>query len=254
MCKGSDGVTMAGCRKLRRLQHSSWHTWFLSPSPQEKLCQQKYNVSCIMIMPQYQRRGFGRFLIDFSKFFCAPFFAAVVSLFFFFFYRKRFQPLQWWTCSWWQGAAKGFREGTPHSVDKHYLNDITLRWFYLTRAASISRSEIPDFSRVQNGVQSVRQILIFENCGKCFKLWNTADYYYYYFGVCLLYDYIWVLVRSRSGCQNRNSASHFDIQEVIHGGWGGRIMARLISCSLRGAIEDTLSYWKRGGNKDGGED
>ncbi|CAB1338627.1 unnamed protein product [Coregonus sp. 'balchen'] len=33
----------------------------------EKLCQQKYNVSCIMIMPQYQRQGFGRFLIDFSK-------------------------------------------------------------------------------------------------------------------------------------------------------------------------------------------
>ncbi|KAG8135159.1 hypothetical protein E2320_008201, partial [Naja naja] len=30
----------------------------------EKLCQQKYNVSCIMIMPQYQRQGFGRFLID----------------------------------------------------------------------------------------------------------------------------------------------------------------------------------------------
>ncbi|XP_044035867.1 histone acetyltransferase KAT6B isoform X2 [Siniperca chuatsi] len=32
----------------------------------EKLCQQKYNVSCIMIMPQYQRQGFGRFLIEFS--------------------------------------------------------------------------------------------------------------------------------------------------------------------------------------------
>ncbi|XP_063696559.1 histone acetyltransferase KAT6B-like isoform X2 [Culicoides brevitarsis] len=32
----------------------------------EKLCAQKYNVSCIMTMPQYQRRGFGRFLIDFS--------------------------------------------------------------------------------------------------------------------------------------------------------------------------------------------
>ncbi|XP_058875129.1 histone acetyltransferase KAT6B-like isoform X1 [Acipenser ruthenus] len=32
----------------------------------EKLCQQKYNVSCIMIMPQCQRQGFGRFLIDFS--------------------------------------------------------------------------------------------------------------------------------------------------------------------------------------------
>ncbi|XP_021960551.1 uncharacterized protein LOC110856375 isoform X2 [Folsomia candida] len=32
----------------------------------EKLCQQKYNVSCIMTLPQYQRQGFGRFLIDFS--------------------------------------------------------------------------------------------------------------------------------------------------------------------------------------------
>ncbi|KAG5840466.1 hypothetical protein ANANG_G00189110 [Anguilla anguilla] len=32
----------------------------------EKHCQQKYNVSCIMILPQYQRKGFGRFLIDFS--------------------------------------------------------------------------------------------------------------------------------------------------------------------------------------------
>lgn len=32
----------------------------------EKHCQQKYNVSCIMTMPQYQRKGYGRFLIDFS--------------------------------------------------------------------------------------------------------------------------------------------------------------------------------------------
>lgn len=32
----------------------------------EKHCQQKFNVSCIMTMPQFQRRGFGRFLIDFS--------------------------------------------------------------------------------------------------------------------------------------------------------------------------------------------
>jgi len=32
----------------------------------EKACQQKYNVSCIMTMPQYQRQGYGRFLIDFS--------------------------------------------------------------------------------------------------------------------------------------------------------------------------------------------
>ncbi|ELT92280.1 hypothetical protein CAPTEDRAFT_224752 [Capitella teleta] len=32
----------------------------------EKYCQQKYNLSCIMTMPQYQRKGYGRFLIDFS--------------------------------------------------------------------------------------------------------------------------------------------------------------------------------------------
>jgi len=32
----------------------------------EKHCQQKYNVSCIMTMPHYQRKGYGRLLIDFS--------------------------------------------------------------------------------------------------------------------------------------------------------------------------------------------
>ena len=32
----------------------------------EKACQQKYNVSCIMVMPQYQKMGYGRYLIDFS--------------------------------------------------------------------------------------------------------------------------------------------------------------------------------------------
>ena len=32
----------------------------------EKACQQRYNLSCIMTMPQYQRMGYGRFLIDFS--------------------------------------------------------------------------------------------------------------------------------------------------------------------------------------------
>lgn len=37
------------------------------PPLQEKHCQQKYNVSCIMILPQYQRKGYGRFLIDFSE-------------------------------------------------------------------------------------------------------------------------------------------------------------------------------------------
>lgn len=51
--------------------------------PQEKLCQQKYNVSCIMIMPQYQRQGFGRFLIDFSKLFIYLF-VCLKSYFYFF--------------------------------------------------------------------------------------------------------------------------------------------------------------------------
>lgn len=32
----------------------------------EKHCQKKNNVSCIMILPQYQSYGFGRFLIEFS--------------------------------------------------------------------------------------------------------------------------------------------------------------------------------------------
>ncbi|ESP04027.1 hypothetical protein LOTGIDRAFT_110219 [Lottia gigantea] len=32
----------------------------------EKHCQQKYNVSCILSMPQHQRKGYGRFLIEFS--------------------------------------------------------------------------------------------------------------------------------------------------------------------------------------------
>lgn len=32
----------------------------------EKHCAQKYNVSCIMTLPQYQKHGYGRFLIEFS--------------------------------------------------------------------------------------------------------------------------------------------------------------------------------------------
>ncbi len=32
----------------------------------EKHCAQRYNVSCIMTLPQYQRSGYGRFLIEFS--------------------------------------------------------------------------------------------------------------------------------------------------------------------------------------------
>jgi len=40
-----------------------WHS-----AVQEKFCRQKYNLSCIMTLPQYQRQGYGRFLIDFSEF------------------------------------------------------------------------------------------------------------------------------------------------------------------------------------------
>ncbi len=36
-------------------------------SVQEKYSAQKYNLSCIVTLPCYQNRGFGRFLIDFSK-------------------------------------------------------------------------------------------------------------------------------------------------------------------------------------------
>ncbi|XP_022245714.1 histone acetyltransferase KAT6B-like [Limulus polyphemus] len=39
---------------------------FVGYFSKEKHCQQKYNVSCIMTMPHYQRMGYGRFLIDFS--------------------------------------------------------------------------------------------------------------------------------------------------------------------------------------------
>ena len=40
----------------------------LHSAEQEKFCRQKYNLSCIMTLPQYQRQGYGRFLIDFSEF------------------------------------------------------------------------------------------------------------------------------------------------------------------------------------------
>lgn len=36
-------------------------------SPQEKNSFLNYNVSCIMTLPPYQRKGYGRLLIDFSK-------------------------------------------------------------------------------------------------------------------------------------------------------------------------------------------
>ncbi|XP_054166683.1 histone acetyltransferase KAT6B-like [Oppia nitens] len=39
---------------------------FVGYFSKEKHCAQRYNVSCIMTLPQYQRCGYGRFLIEFS--------------------------------------------------------------------------------------------------------------------------------------------------------------------------------------------
>ena len=48
--------------------HYETADFFCNLLQQEKSCQQKYNVSCIMTMPHCQRQGYGRLLIDFSKF------------------------------------------------------------------------------------------------------------------------------------------------------------------------------------------
>ncbi|VDK81210.1 unnamed protein product [Gongylonema pulchrum] len=40
---------------------------FVGYFSKEKFSAQKYNLSCIMTLPSYQKQGYGRFLIDFSK-------------------------------------------------------------------------------------------------------------------------------------------------------------------------------------------
>ena len=40
---------------------------FVGYFSKEKHCQQKYNVSCITTLPHHQRKGYGKFLIDFSE-------------------------------------------------------------------------------------------------------------------------------------------------------------------------------------------
>ena len=56
------GLCTGGRTSTKRL------IFFCNLLQQEKSCQQKYNVSCIMTMPHCQRQGYGRLLIDFSKF------------------------------------------------------------------------------------------------------------------------------------------------------------------------------------------
>uniref|UniRef100_A0A182SQ68 histone acetyltransferase n=1 Tax=Anopheles maculatus TaxID=74869 RepID=A0A182SQ68_9DIPT len=49
---------------LTKRDHQGQHVvGYFSKEKQNQLC---YNVSCILTMPQYQRQGYGRFLIDFS--------------------------------------------------------------------------------------------------------------------------------------------------------------------------------------------
>ncbi|VDM51465.1 unnamed protein product [Toxocara canis] len=49
---------------LTRNDEGGFH--FVGYFSKEKYSAQKYNLSCIMTLPCYQMRGFGRFLIDFS--------------------------------------------------------------------------------------------------------------------------------------------------------------------------------------------
>jgi histone acetyltransferase HTATIP len=37
----------------------------------EKESSEDYNVACILTLPPYQRKGFGKLLIEFSKFVCS---------------------------------------------------------------------------------------------------------------------------------------------------------------------------------------
>ena len=36
--------------------------------PQEKESSEDYNVACILTLPQYQRKGYGKLLIEFSEY------------------------------------------------------------------------------------------------------------------------------------------------------------------------------------------
>ena len=38
-----------------------------SPSPQEKESSEDYNVACILTLPPFQKKGFGKLLIEFSE-------------------------------------------------------------------------------------------------------------------------------------------------------------------------------------------
>lgn len=47
-------------------QWFSMYMYLYSP-PQEKHSAQNYNLSCILVLPQHMRKGYGKMLIDFSR-------------------------------------------------------------------------------------------------------------------------------------------------------------------------------------------
>ena len=50
-------------------EHCAFLIWQLNHTPlyaQEKHSAQSYNLSCIVVLPQHMRKGYGRMLIDFS--------------------------------------------------------------------------------------------------------------------------------------------------------------------------------------------
>lgn len=49
--------------KLMWVAHREWILWTF----QEKESSEDYNVACILTLPQYQRMGYGKLLIEFSK-------------------------------------------------------------------------------------------------------------------------------------------------------------------------------------------
>jgi hypothetical protein len=49
---------------LVRDEHGAHFVGYFS---KEKYCLQRYNVSCILTLPAFMRQGFGRYLIDFSR-------------------------------------------------------------------------------------------------------------------------------------------------------------------------------------------
>ena len=51
-----------------------------APRDNSGLAQIRNNLSCIMVLPQYQRKGYGRFLIEFSI--SSPIFSSVLYFFF----------------------------------------------------------------------------------------------------------------------------------------------------------------------------